>query len=152
MNKRHMLAIGLVAALATAQLIRPGYTNPASDPADSLAAQAGPARALAAVLDRSCNECHSNLTTWPSYTKVAPLSWVAASAVKEGRRVLNFSEWTNYSPAQQRQLLEASCAAASSGKMPGSFYTSLEPRARLSAEDVRTICQASNEVAVGQSQ
>ncbi len=45
------------------------------------------------ILGRSCNDCHSNLTEWPWYTNVAPVSWLIAHHVNEGRRHLNFSEW-----------------------------------------------------------
>ena len=74
--------------------------------------------------------------------QVAPLSWAMASAVKEGRKALNFSDWTAYSPDQQNALLQASCRDASSGTMPPGIYTALHPEARLSAKDVQIICAA----------
>ena len=137
-----LAGLGLLGLLVAAQFVRPSHSNPPTDPNSTIASQYGKSSTLVAVIDRSCAECHSNATTWPSYTQVAPLSWVAASAVKQGRQVVNFSEWARYSPEQQRRLLEASCEAASAGRMPGSFYTSLEPRARLSSDDIATICAA----------
>jgi hypothetical protein len=91
------------------------------------------------VLDRSCRDCHSNGTVWPWYTQVAPLSWLMTQAVREGRNVVNFSEWAAYQPAQQRLLLALSCEDATNGKMPGA-YTLLRPETRLSPQDVETIC------------
>ena len=44
-------------------------------------------------------------------------------------------------PPKQRMLLAASCADATSGKMPGA-YTLLHPEMRLSRQDVETICAA----------
>jgi hypothetical protein len=64
-----------------------------------------------------------------------------AYGVKEGREAVNFSEWSAYSPAQQRALLAVSCADVSSGKMPGP-YAWLHPNMRLSPEDVETVCAA----------
>ena len=42
---------------------------------------------------RACFECHSNESTWPWYSYVAPVSWVLASHVSEGRSNLNFTDW-----------------------------------------------------------
>ncbi|HEY7193518.1 MAG TPA: heme-binding domain-containing protein [Gemmatimonadales bacterium] len=139
------VAVVVVVVLAVAQLIRPSRTNPPTDPSRTLAAHLGPGGSgVVSVLDRSCGDCHSNATTWPGYTQVAPLSWLMAYTVKEGRKRVNFSEWASYSPESQQGLLAASCQAASSGKMPGSAWTTLHPETRLSSEDVQTICAAAH--------
>ena len=96
------------------------------------------------MLDRSCGDCHSNGTVWPWYTRVAPVSWLMASAVTEGRRIVNFSDWAGYSTDQQQALLAMSCRAASEGKMPG-LYTMVRSDTRLSAQDIETICAASRQ-------
>lgn len=134
-------AVVLVAVFATAQLVRPDRANPATDASRSIQAQVGTASGLVAVLDRACRDCHSNGTVWPWYTQVAPLSWLMAYGVRNGRQAVNFSEWAAYPPELQRTLLSASCRDASEGKMPGP-YTLLRPETRLSAQDVETICAA----------
>ena len=73
------------------------------------------------------------------------MSWAIANGVAEGRSVLNFSEWATYSPAQQQMLLAASCQTAMDGTMPGSAWTVLQPEARLSAQDIETICAAARQ-------
>lgn len=40
---------------------------------------------------KHCADCHSNMTKWPGYTNVAPLSWLVQSDVTEGRQHLNWS-------------------------------------------------------------
>jgi hypothetical protein len=64
-----------------------------------------------------------------------------ARGVSEGRKAVNFSEWSTYSPSQQRTLLAASCDDASAGRMPGP-WTLLHPETRLSPHDIETICAA----------
>jgi hypothetical protein len=135
--------VGLAAALAAAQLIRPERTNPAIDSARAIQAQLGTESRLVAVLDRSCGDCHSNGTVWARYTHIAPVSWVIVKGVTEGRKAMNFSEWGTYSPQDQRELLYASCQDASRGSMPMRPYLVLRPEARLSGGDVETICAAS---------
>ena len=140
-------AIAFANVFAAAQLVRSEHTNPATDPGNALAAQIGPAGGLVAVVDRACRDCHSNETVWPTswYAQVAPLSWVIAAAVAEGRSVLNFSEWAAYSPAQRQLLLAASCRTAMDGTMPGRAWTLMHPETRLSPEDIETICAAARQ-------
>src|SRR5262245_20728451 len=131
---------------AAAQLVRPDRTIPTTDPSSTIRAHLGDTSQLPALLDRPYNECHSNNTIWPSYAQLAPLSWVLARAVAEGRSAVNYSEWGGYSPSQQRTLLAASCDDASTGRMPGSAWTLLHPEARLSSQDIETICAAARQV------
>ena len=142
MGKRlKQAAFVLVVVIAAAQLVRPERANPPTDASRTIQAHVGTSSGLVAVLDRACRDCHSNATVWPWYTQIAPVSWLMAYGVAEGRKAVNFSEWAAYSPEQQRMLLAASCADATSGKMPGA-YTLLHPEMRLSRQDVETICAA----------
>jgi hypothetical protein len=143
-RKLTQAAVVFVIVFAAAQLVRPERANPATDARRTIQAHGGTAR-LAAVLDRSCRDCHSNRTVWPWYARVAPLSWAMAYGVTAGRKAVNFSEWAGYQPERQRMLLIASCQDASKGKMPGP-WTLLHPEAKLSTQDVETICAAVDEV------
>ncbi len=104
----------------------------------------GTASGLVPILDRACRDCHSNGTVWPWYTQVAPLSWLMARGIAEGRKAVNFSEWGSYSSNRQRTLLAESCSDVSAGKMPG-LWTLLQPEARLSPRDIETICAAARQ-------
>ncbi len=144
MNRRLKQAVVVVViGFAAAQLIRPDRANPAIDARRTIQAQPGTS-GLANILDRSCRDCHSNRTVWPWYAKVAPVSWAMAYGVRKGRTALNFSEWTAYQPQQQGALLALSCEDVSTGKMPGP-WTLLHPEAKLSAQDIDTICTAARQ-------
>lgn len=84
-------------------------------------------RALAA---RACFDCHSDLTTWPWYSNVAPVSWLVQRDVAGGRAALNFSEW-NKPQDGAGDISEA----ISSGSMPPWFYPLMHPKANLSKSD-----------------
>lgn len=141
--KRRLIqaAIVLAVVLAAAQFVRPDRTNPETDASRAIRAHTGISGEFVSVLDRSCGDCHSNATVWPWYTQVAPLSWLMAYGVKEGRKAVNFSDWAGYPPERQQLLLALSCQDATNGKMPGA-YTLFKPDTRLSAHDVETICAA----------
>jgi Haem-binding domain len=144
MSRRLKLAVIVFVIFTAGQLIRPERTNPAIDPSRTIQAHAGTPSGLVAILDRACRDCHSNRTVWPWYTEIAPVSWLMAYGVSQGRRAVNFSEWAAYPPERQRKLLVESCQDASEGKMPGP-YTLLHPEVRLSAQDVEMICAAARQ-------
>jgi cytochrome c551/c552 len=77
----------------------------------------------------ACFDCHSNLTTWPWYSKIAPGSWLIYNDVKGGREHLNFSEWNR--PQEADDAVEA----IRSGSMPPWYYKLMHPKARLSAAE-----------------
>jgi len=138
-------AVLIVVVFAAAQLVRPERANPLTDASHTIQAHVGTPSGLVAILDRACRDCHSNGTTWPWYTRIAPVSWLMAYGVKEGRKAVNFSEWAAYPPEQQRRLLAEVCRDASTGRMPGGFWTLLHPEARLSTRDVATVCATTPE-------
>ena len=45
------------------------------------------------IAQRACYDCHSNETKWLWYSSIAPMSWLVARDVDEGRAVFNFSDW-----------------------------------------------------------
>ena len=131
-----------VALLASAQLVRPQRVNQATDPSHTIQATLDASSELGPVLDRACGECHSNTLSSRWYAKVAPFSFAIERGAQEGRKAVNFAEWTAYSPEQQRAFLFASCNDARSGSMPLPIYLRFRPDAKLSARDVETICEA----------
>jgi len=83
-----------------------------------------------ALARRACYDCHSNETAWPWFTRVAPISWLVANDVAEGRARLNFSEWGTR-PMEICELAEA----ALEGEMPPASYLLMHPSARLTASE-----------------
>src|SRR5262245_10918296 len=71
-----------------------------------------------AVLRSACYDSHSHETVWPWYSRIAPVSWLLAYDVKEGRAELNFSTWNRYSTQQQVKKLQESWQEVSEGEMP----------------------------------
>ncbi len=128
--------------LLASQLIRPERTNPPADPSASLEAIAKPPAAVANVIARACRDCHSNATVWPWYSKVAPVSWLLASDVNEGRAKLNFSRWNIYSPETTHIKFGQICREARNGEMPPFYYLPLHPDAKLSAADIAALCSS----------
>lgn len=85
-------------------------------------------RSLAA---KACFDCHSNLTTWPWYSNVAPVSWLVQRDVDGGRSQFNFSEWTK----PQDVSIGDAVDAIRGGSMPPAIYRLMHPTARLSGTE-----------------
>src|SRR5687768_17022798 len=134
-------AVALALAFLGAQAYRPDRTNPAVDASKTLSANTQVTPEVAAILERSCKDCHSSETAWPWYSNVSPVSWFLKSHVEEGRRELSFSEWGTYPRRKRERKLHEICQQVESGGMPLASYLPLHPSARLSDEDRRVICE-----------
>ena len=121
--------LGVVLVLAAIQFVPVNRSNPPVEteipaPAD-----------VRAVLRRACYDCHSNETAWPWYSRVAPVSWLVARDVREGRRELNFSAWNRYEPKARSKKLKEIREEVADGEMPPWFYVINHRDALLSAGD-----------------
>ncbi len=134
------IILGGVAVLAISQLARPSRVNPPVTAAHTIDAVLTVNPEVAATFKRSCNDCHSNLTVWPWYSNIAPVSWLLAYDARRGRTALNFSEWTTYSDKEQQDKLKEICSEVSDKEMPGIPYTLLHPEAKLTDADTGFIC------------
>ena len=90
---------------------------------------------VADILRNACYNCHSRETSWPWYSKVAPVSWFVAGHVKDGRHALDFSDWPVLDFDAQDDLLRHIARQVSDGKMPPTSYKIAHPVARLTDEE-----------------
>ncbi len=93
---------------------------------------------IQAILKRSCFDCHSNHTTYPWYSNIAPVSWFTKSHVKKGREKMNFSTWSSYDDEKKLKYLEKIPKAIQS-KMPLPNYLIMHKEAALSDADKEAI-------------
>jgi hypothetical protein len=133
--------IVLVVIFLAIQLVPVDRTNPPFDAAVSLERSAPVPASVKAILDRSCKDCHSNETRWPGYGYVAPMSWWLVRDVDEGRDHLNFSEWGANDAGTQRDSLIEMCRQVRRGTMPLKTYTWIHSSAKLTTDDVKTLCE-----------
>jgi hypothetical protein len=136
------MVVAGVLILIVAQFFPPDRTNPPVNPSATFEAVAQPSAELAAIVKRACYNCHSNATTWPWYSRVAPVSWLVVDDVRGGRAHLNFSEWGLLGADAAQRRLEAACAEAKSGDMPLWQYRLMHREAQLSDQDIQTLCGA----------
>jgi hypothetical protein len=83
------------------------------------------------ILRKSCYDCHSNETVWPWYSGLAPVSWLVGNDVKEGRRHLNFSEWSTLDERTRLHKKQEIGEEVKAGRMPPWYYLLMHSGSRL---------------------
>ena len=121
--------VALAVVLVAIQLVPVTRTNPA------ISAEMPATPELRTVLRRACYDCHSNETVWPWYSRVAPVAWLIAHDVNDGRAKLNFSAWDRMAATQQAKRVRESGRNVQDGDMPPWYYLPMHPAARLSDAD-----------------
>jgi hypothetical protein len=126
------IAIGLLVALVIIQFFRPARNiSPEKSPNDITNKYAVPA-SVEEIMKTSCTDCHSNNTVYPWYANIQPVAWWLADHVNEGKRELNFSEFSTYSPKKAHHKLEEVIEMVKEGEMPLQSYTIIHQNAKLS--------------------
>jgi len=92
-----------------------------------------------AVLRRACYDCHSHETRYPWYTRIAPVKFLIAHDVEEGREHLNFSTWDAYSEEDRDHAREEVWEEVEEGEMPLWFYVPLHSEAKLTDADLAVL-------------
>lgn len=138
------ILLGLLVVFVLIQLYRPSRENPPVDQAKTIEQSMAIPQNVETVLARSCNDCHSSKTVWPWYSGIAPVSWLLADHIKDGRKELNFSEWGDFSARRKRRKFEEICEQVNKGEMPVSSYLWLHPDAKLSPAERTLLCDWAN--------
>ena len=128
-NRTLVIIVATILCFGIIQLIPINRTNPAV--VEDITAPPH----IKSILKRACYDCHSHETVWPWYSSIAPVSWLLAWDVSEGREELNFSTWNQYSDKKRMKKLKELVEEVEEGEMPPWFYLPLHPEAHLSSED-----------------
>jgi hypothetical protein len=107
--------------------------------ADPLLSGAQVSAAVLSIIDRACRDCHSEATRYPWYSYVAPVSFLIAHDVHDGRRHLNLTRWKELSLLRRQRALSEIANQVKNREMPLSIYTLLHPGAKLSGADIDSI-------------
>jgi hypothetical protein len=95
--------------------------------------------AIIQIIERSCQNCHSEKTEWPWYSYVAPVSWLIEKDVHDARSHMNLSHWGDYGLERKQEVLSRLAAVVRSGAMPPPRYTVMHPSEKPSARELEQI-------------
>lgn len=138
------LTIGVAALLAIAFVVIQFFPIDRSVPpvyaAETLESAVKVPPDISEIIGRSCNDCHSNLTVYPWYTRIQPVGWFMKDHIDEGRREMNFSVFNTYSPKKKAKKLEEICEQVTQGEMPLPSYLWLHGNSVLKESEVKALC------------
>lgn len=99
---------------------------------------------VATILGKACYDCHSNYTTYPWYSKIQPVDWWMTNHILEGKKELNFDEFTLYNPRRQYHKLDEIMKEVKEGDMPLNSYTWIHKDALLNEAEKNTLINWAN--------
>jgi DNA replicative helicase MCM subunit Mcm2 (Cdc46/Mcm family) len=87
------------------------------------------------IMAKACNDCHSNNTRYPWYSRIQPVHWWLNKHVVEGKKKINYDEYTNRPLRYQYHKLEETIEMVKEGEMPLNSYTWTHKDAKLTEEE-----------------
>jgi hypothetical protein len=137
--KRKIL-IAVIAILVVIQFFRP-EKNVSGENQYDVATRYAMSDSVKNILAVACNDCHSNRTEYPWYSNVQPIAWWLNHHVEDGKRHLNFSDFTSSKISRQNHKFEETIEVLEEGEMPLASYTwlGLHPQANLTIEEKNTL-------------
>ncbi len=136
------ILIGLLILLVVIQFFRP-EKNDSGEETYAVSTKYQVPREVNDILQVSCNDCHSNKTVYPWYSKIQPVAWYLDNHVDDGKRHLNFSTFTKMPIAVQNHKFEEMVEMVEKKEMPLADYTylGLHPEANLSDDQRKMIIE-----------
>lgn len=120
MLKKILIGLGIV--LIIIQLFRP-EKNESNDLTNDITTKYEVPSDVNHLLQVSCNDCHSNKTEYPWYANVQPVAWWLNDHVVDGKKHLNFSDFTKLPLFVQNHKFEEVIEMVEEKEMPLADYT-----------------------------
>lgn len=134
-SQKSLILIIIITLLVVIQFFRPEKNN-APETEFAMSTKYEIPRSVDGIMQGACYDCHSNKTKYPWYAEIQPLGWWLDSHVTDGKRHLNFSDFTRANLARQNHKFEEIVEMVEEGEMPLPSYTwlGLHPQADLSEQ------------------
>jgi len=120
MKRKILLALGAV--LIIIQFFRPAK-NLSNERTHDVSTKYLLPDSVTAILKVACNDCHSNKTEYPWYAQIQPIAWWLNNHISDGKRHLNFSDFTSRPIAIQNHKFEETIEMIEEKEMPLPSYT-----------------------------
>lgn len=128
------------------QFFRPQKNRSESISANDISTKYAVPDSIRHILKVACNDCHTNNTRYPWYAEIQPLAWWLNNHVVDGKKDLNFSEFTKYRIRKQYRKLEEINDLVKENEMPLASYTWIHRDAVLSSQQKLAIAAWSSSI------
>ena len=134
MKRSTKILITVAIILVAIQFIRPAKNQGSVYAATDVTHVINTSEEVKQILATSCNDCHSNHTTYPWYNNIQPVAGWLGHHIDEGKGELNLTEFANYPVKKQIHKLEETAEMVREGEMPLNSYLWVHGDAKLSPE------------------
>lgn len=134
-----VVLIVLLVVLIVIQFFHPAKNIATAQSPNHIAAVYNQPDNVRSILNKACNDCHSNNTQYPWYNNIQPVAWWLDHHVQEGKHELNFDEFGTYPLRKQYHKLEELTEMVKEGEMPLSSYTLIHTNASLTDKEKATL-------------
>lgn len=139
--KKGWIIIGALAGIfIIIQFFRPEKNDTVKNPKNDINFTIEIPALVKQKLVNACYDCHSEKTRYPIYNRIAPVSWLLANHIREGKEHLNFSDWAGYDKKKQIKLLNEICEVIENGEMPMKGYVMMHSSAVINPKEKEDIC------------
>jgi hypothetical protein len=138
------ILIGVLLILAAIQFIRPEKNAGQEETPNDITHYVNVPDNVMTVLKASCYDCHSNHTNDYWYYNIMPVGWWLNNHVKDGKRHLNFSDFSTYDKKKIHKKLGETAEEVEEKEMPLTSYTLIHSKAKLSVEEIKLIADWAN--------
>lgn len=139
--RKYIIIIAILLVLGAMQLIRPERNLATVESRYDVFYLTETNPELVRTVKMACYDCHSDRTAYPWYASIAPISWMIANHVKDGKKHLNFSQWTVYDKEERMHNLREIKEVLEKAEMPPSSYLLMHSEAKLSGPQRQMIIQ-----------
>jgi Haem-binding domain len=125
----------LLAALVVIQFIHPKKNKTTGVQPNYIGNKFPVPDEVRSILAKACNDCHSNNTDYPWYSKLQPVDWWMNNHIVDGKKDLNLDEYANRSLRYQYNKMKETIDLVKEGKMPLNSYTWIHKNAILTDQE-----------------
>lgn len=128
------------------QLFRPSKNIQEGIAANHISAKYTMPSDVNTILEKACNDCHSNNSRYPWYFNIQPIGMWMNEHIKDGKKELNFSEYASKRPRYQYNKMKETIDQIKEGEMPLDSYTWTHKDAVLTQDEKNKLIDWANSV------
>ena len=125
----------LLIVFVAIQFIHPKPNKAAGDQPNYIGKSFAIPEDVKTILQKACYDCHTNNTRYPWYSNIQPVDWWLTNHIKEGKKKLNFDEYTSKRLRYQYGKMDETIDLVKKGEMPLNSYTWIHKDAILTKDE-----------------
>ena len=133
------ILVFLLVVLLIAQFFGPEKNDGDIATVNTFLVETNPPADVKKILETTCFDCHSAKTRYPWYNKITPINYWLDEHVKDGKKHLNFSKWSEYSLKRKEHKMDELYEEVEKGEMPLNSYTWTHSEANLTEKQIAAV-------------